>query len=93
MEIEFNDVSHRKFENTTIFVLFCFFSNVKLFSPLSDNPIDDREQIPVTVERNRQLIKETSSTIAVPTTFMLQILRAVSRSQNTDELSDIDDDP
>lgn len=67
--------------------------NVKLFSPLSDKPIDDRERIPVTVERNRQLIKETSSTIAVPTTFMLQILRAVSRSQNTDELSDIDDEP
>ena len=68
------------------------FSNVKLFSPLAENDTDDRENIQRTVKRNRAMMKETSSTITVPTTFMFQILRSMYRSQNSEDLSEFDDD-
>ena len=63
-----------------------------MFSPLAENPIEDNEEINQTVERNRAMIEETSSTVTVPAAFMVRIITSMFRLQQSDNMSDYDDD-
>lgn len=54
----------------------CFFllSDIKVFAPLEETPVDDSELIHQTTKRNHAMMEETSGTITVPATFMFRML-------------------
>ncbi|CAF1102452.1 unnamed protein product [Rotaria sp. Silwood1] len=66
--------------------------NIKIFSPLAETPIDDTDRIERTVELNHKMIKETSSTVTVPATFMLRMLTSIYRLRHREGESGVDDD-
>lgn len=72
--------------------MLCFFSNIKLFSPLSATSIDDSDLIRRTVKRNHAMAEETSSTITVPATFMFRILTSMYRLQHSDDMFGFDEE-
>jgi hypothetical protein len=73
-------------------ILLRFFSNIKLFSPMSPTSIDDGELIRRTVQRNHAMAEETSSTITVPATFMFRILTSMYRLQHSDDMFGFDEE-
>ena len=74
------------------FILYLFFSNIKIFSPVAETPIDDSERIQLTVKRNYRMTEETSSTITVPATFIFRMLTSIYRLRNSDDMSGLDED-
>ncbi len=68
------------------------FSNIKIFSPLANTPIDDTDRINRTVKRNHAMTEETSSTITVPANFIFRMLTSIYRLRNPEEASVDDDD-
>lgn len=66
-------------------------SNIKLFSPLAESPIDDSVRIRSTVKRNHAMLEETSSTITVPASFMFRMLTSFYRLRRPDGLFGLDD--
>ena len=68
-----------------------FFSDIKLFSPLAEKPIDDSARIGSTVKRNHAMLEETSSTITVPASFMFRMLTSFYRLRRPDGLFGLDD--
>jgi len=74
-------------------LLFIFiFSNIKIFSPLAETPIDDSDRINLTVKRNHAMIEETSSTITVPASFIFRMLTSIYRLRNSEDMSGLDDE-
>ncbi len=71
---------------------YSFFSNIKIFSPLAETPIDDSDRINLTVKRNHAMTEETSSTITVPATFIFRMLTSIYRLRHSDDMSGLDDD-
>jgi hypothetical protein len=71
---------------------FFIFSNIKIFSPLAETPIDDSDRINLTVKRNHAMIEETSSTITVPASFIFRMLTSIYRLRNSEDMSELDDD-
>lgn len=71
--------------------MFRFFSNIKLFSPLAETPIDDSARIGSTVKRNHAMLEETSSTITVPASFMFRMLTSFYRLRRPEGLFGLDD--
>ena len=69
-----------------------FFSNIKVFSPLAETPIDDSELIRRTIKRNHDMLEETSSTITVPAAFMLRMLTSFHRLRRPEGLFGLDDE-
>ncbi len=67
-------------------------SNIKIFSPLAEKPIDDGELINRTIKRNHAMMEETSSTITVPATFMFRMLTSFYRLRRPEGLFGLDDD-
>ena len=74
------------------FLNYSFFSNIKIFSPVAEKPIDDSELISRTIKRNHEMMEETSSTITVPATFMFRMLTSFYRLQRPDGLFGLGDD-
>lgn len=79
----------KKNGDSNVFVLF---SNIKLFSPLAETPIDDADRINRTVKRNHAMMEETSSTITVPATFIYRMLTSIYRLRYSEETSIFNDD-
>jgi hypothetical protein len=73
-------------------MLYFLFSNIKIFSPVAETPIDDSERIQLTVKRNYRMTEETSSTITVPATFIFRMLTSIYRLRNSDDMSGLDED-
>jgi hypothetical protein len=69
-----------------------YFSNIKIFSPLAETPVDDSELINRTVKRNHAMTEETSSTITVPAAFMFRMLTSFYRLRRPEGLFGLDDD-
>lgn len=67
-------------------------SNVKIFSPLSETPVDDAELIQSTVKRNHAMTEETSSTITVPASFIFRMLTSIYRLRHSGDMAGLDDD-
>ena len=68
------------------------FSNIKVFSPLAQAPIDDSALIHRTIKRNHAMLEETSSTITVPAAFMFRMLTSFYRLQRPEGAFGQDDD-
>ncbi len=71
---------------------YSFFSNIKIFSPLAETPIDDSDRINLTVKRNHAMTEETSSTITVPATFIFRMLTSIYQLRHSEDMSGLDDD-
>jgi len=69
-----------------------YFSNIKIFSPSAEKPIDDGELINRTIKRNHAMLEETSSTITVPATFMFRMLTSFYRLRRPEGLFGLDDE-
>ena len=67
-------------------------SNIKIFSPLAQIPVDDTELIKQTVKRNREMTEESSSTITVPANFIFRMLTSIYRLRHADDMPEFDDD-
>lgn len=65
--------------------------NIKIFSPISEHPIDDSERINATVKRNYAMSEETSSTITVPASFLFRMLRSIHHLRQAHDHSGLDD--
>ena len=68
------------------------FSNIKIFSPIAETPIDDTERIQSTVKRNHAMTEETSSTVTVPASFIFRMLTSIYRLRQSEDMSGLDDD-
>jgi hypothetical protein len=73
-------------------IFYLYFSNIKLFSPTAEKPVDDSERINRTVKRNHAMSEETSSTVTIPATFMFRMLTSIYRLRHPEEISGLDDD-
>lgn len=69
-----------------------YFSDIKLFLPSAEAPVDDSELIRNTIKRNHAMMEETSSTITVPATFMFRMLTSFYRLRRPEGLFGTDDD-
>ena len=86
-------ISKFLFSRKTKFTVDLFdFSNIKIFSPLANKPIDDSDLINRTIKRNHAMMEETSSTITVPATFMFRMLTSFYRLRRPEGLFGLDED-
>lgn len=70
-------------------------SDIKIFAPLEETPVDDSELIRRTTKRNHAMMEETSGTITVPATFMFRMLTSfypLRRPEGLFGMNDDDDD-
>lgn len=72
-------------------ISFLFFSNIKIFSPISEQPIDDSERINRTLKRNYAMPEDDSNTITMPAGFLVRMLTSMNHLQQSNNMFGFDD--